>query len=216
MDRRAIPAVILAGGRSTRMGGGDKALLQIGDKSLIEHVIGTLAPQVGDILINTNSAPALYAHLGLPVLGDTVPGFQGPLAGILAGMLWAQQLNPGASRVVIVPADVPFLPANLVARLLSALHAENKDVAVAQHAGRIQPTIGIWSTGLADRLARHLQTTGTRKVQQWLDQTGFASVEFPTADDGDFLNINLPEDLSEARNCNRAKQASDPTMSVSS
>ncbi len=199
MGRGAIPAVILAGGRSTRMGGGDKALLQLGDRSLVEHVIGALTPQVGDILINTNSEPALFAHLGLPVLGDTVTGFQGPLAGILTGMLWAQRLDPSVSHVVVVPADVPFLPANLVARLLWALHAGNREVAIALHAGRIQPTIGIWSIGLSGRLARDLRMTGTRKVQQWLDQLCFAEVEFPTTDDGDFLNINRPEDLSMAR-----------------
>jgi molybdopterin-guanine dinucleotide biosynthesis protein A len=199
MGRCTIPAVILAGGRSTRMGGGDKALLQLGDRTLVEHVIGALTPQVGDILINTNSEPALFAHLNLPVLGDTVTGFQGPLAGILTGMLWAQQLDPGVSHIVVVPADVPFLPANLVARLLAALQPGNGDGAVALCAGRIQPTIGIWSVGLASRLARDLLETRTRKVQQWLGQLCFAEVEFPATDSSDFLNINRPKDLSMAR-----------------
>ena len=110
-----VPGVILAGGLATRMGGGDKCLLELASRPLLAHVIERLAPQAGPLALNANGDPARFAPFGLPVLPDSVPGFPGPLAGVLAGLDWAQAL--GAAQIVTVAADTPFFPTDLVARL---------------------------------------------------------------------------------------------------
>ena len=94
------PAIILAGGRSTRMGGGDKGLREVGGQRLIDRVIARIAPQCGVIALNANGDPARFADLGLPVLPDSLPDHPGPLAGVLAGMDWAASL--GAEAVISV------------------------------------------------------------------------------------------------------------------
>jgi len=194
----AIPAVILAGGRSSRMGGADKSLLRLNGRSLIEHVIAALAPQVSRMLINTNNDPENFSHLGLPVLADTLPGFQGPLAGILTGMTWARQIAPKTSHIMVVPGDVPFLPEDLVARLYQVQQACGAEAVIARHAGRPQPVIGLWPLKRAGLLARDLLKTDMRKARQWLDQFPVTEVEFPSAKDGEFFNINRPDDLLQA------------------
>ncbi len=107
--------IILAGGLATRMGGGDKCLHSLGDRRLIDHVIARIAPQVAGLALNANGDPARFADLGLPVLPDSIEGFAGPLAGVLAGLDWAA--GQGASQVVSVAADTPFFPRDLVERL---------------------------------------------------------------------------------------------------
>ena len=112
------PGIILAGGRATRMGGGDKGRLKLGDRSLLDRVRDRLASQVGPVALNANGDPARFADLGLPVIADSVADCPGPLAGVLAGLDWAASL--GADAVVTVAADTPFFPADLVARLKAA------------------------------------------------------------------------------------------------
>ena len=110
--------VILAGGLATRMGGGDKGLLALGDRPLLAHVIDRLAPQVAGLALNANGDPARFAGFGLPVLGDSIAGFPGPLAGVLAGLDWAA--GQGTECIVTAAADTPFFPRDLVARLCDA------------------------------------------------------------------------------------------------
>jgi molybdopterin-guanine dinucleotide biosynthesis protein A len=109
-----IAGVILAGGLARRMGGGDKALLELAGETLLARVIARLKPQVGEMVLNANGDPARFAEFGLPVVADTVEGFAGPLAGILAGMRWAAA--KGYSHVASAAGDTPFFPADLVAR----------------------------------------------------------------------------------------------------
>src|SRR5215216_36271 len=104
-------AVVLAGGRSSRMGGGDKSLVRLGGRPLIAHVLDRLTRQASAVAISANGDPARFAEFGLPVLPDTVPGYLGPLAGLLAGMQWAQSL--GATHILSMPTDTPFFPENL-------------------------------------------------------------------------------------------------------
>lgn len=198
--RRAdIGGVILAGGRARRMGGGDKGRLVLGGQSLIERVIGRLAPQVGGLMLNANGAPERFADLGLPVRADGMAGQPGPLAGVLAGLDWAAEA--GLARIVTAAADTPFLPLDLVARLAAASEAAGAPIALAATpagAGRDRhPTFGLWSVALRDDLRASL-AAGTRKVIDWTDPHGAVTALFPAGDRDPFFNVNTPEDLERA------------------
>ncbi|MEM9973082.1 MAG: molybdenum cofactor guanylyltransferase MobA [Pseudomonadota bacterium] len=193
------PCVILAGGKARRMGGGDKGLLELAGQTLIERVIARLTPQCGAIAINANGDPARFAHLGLPVLPDSVPGHLGPLAGVLAGLDWAAEC--GAQTIVTAAADTPFLPGDLAARLLTAAEAGAHPLALAatEEEGRVvrHPTFGLWPTALREDLRNSLQD-GTRKVVEWADRHRAAIALFGGSD-APFFNVNTPEDLATAR-----------------
>jgi len=190
------PAVILAGGRSSRMGGGDKCLLPMNGKSLIAHVLAAVTPQTGDILINTNNDPAAYLKFGMPVLPDVIPGFQGPLAGLLTGMLWSRRRHPRQAYILCVAGDVPFLPPDLVAQLARNLTDQKADIAIARCAQGLHPTIGLWPVDLADRLEHDLMETALRAMREWSGQFRVAEVTFASAS---LANINTPADLAACR-----------------
>ena len=186
------PAVILAGGRSSRMGGGDKCLLPMNGKSLISHVLAAIAPQTGDIQINTNGDPGSYLKFGLPVLPDVIGGFQGPLAGLLTGMLWSRRRHSRQAYILSAAADVPFLPENLVARLARNLADQKADIAIAKCADGLHPTIGLWPVDLAERLEHDLMETAIRSMRDWSGQFRVAEVMFAS---GALANINTPAEL---------------------
>ena len=106
--------LVLAGGQARRMGGGDKALISIGGQPILARVLARLKPDCTRIVLNANGDPLRFASFGLPVVPDSVPGFAGPLAGILAGLDWAAANAPGIDWMASVPGDCPFLPADLV------------------------------------------------------------------------------------------------------
>ena len=192
--------VILAGGLATRMGGGDKGLLPLGGTTLLCHVIDRLAPQVAGLALNANGDPARFGHLGLPILPDSIEGFAGPLAGVLAGMDWAAA--QGADMIVTAAADTPFFPADLVPQLLVAGDGMTHPLVLAatpdKKRGRVRhPTFGLWPVALRDDLRASLQT-GLRKVVIWTDKHDGREALF-TADGFDpFFNVNTPEDLVKA------------------
>ena len=193
MPADLLPAVVLAGGLSRRMGGGDKPLLPFGSGTVLSAVLARLAPQAGPLAINANGNPARFAAYGLPVLPDPVEGHPGPLAGLLAAMVWARSL--GAASVLTVPGDAPFLPLDLAARLARA-----GAPAFAVSGGRAHPVAGLWPTALAEPLRRDL-AEGLRKVQAFATAHGARPVEFPPPPAGPdpFLNLNTPQDLADAR-----------------
>lgn len=198
-----VTGVILAGGLSRRMGGGDKGLLALGPESMLALVIERIGPQVSQLVLNANGDPARFAQFRLPVVADTIGGFVGPLAGVLAGLRWAAAHAPDAQYVVSVSADAPFLPGDLVARLAAALRDRPRSIALAQSAGELHPVIGLWPVALADDLEEELRA-GIRKVLRWTDKHGTIPVDFPLHSRGGetidpFFNANTPEELAEAR-----------------
>ncbi|WP_113910687.1 molybdenum cofactor guanylyltransferase MobA [Roseovarius dicentrarchi] len=195
-------AIILAGGRATRMGGGDKGLLPLGRSTLLEHVLDRIAPQVAATALNANGDPQRFARFGLPVLADPVGGYVGPLAGVLAGLDWAAK--EGAETIVSVAADTPFFPCDLVARLVLAAEGMQAPLALAATPDGRHPTFGLWPVALRDDLRGALQG-GLRKVVQWTDAHNAATAMFD--DGGDpFFNVNTPEDLANAQAMQEAGQ----------
>ncbi|WP_298436877.1 molybdenum cofactor guanylyltransferase MobA [uncultured Jannaschia sp.] len=189
--------VILAGGRATRMGGGDKGRLEVAGRSLIAHVIARLGPQVDQLALNANGDAARWADLDLPVLADTAPDHPGPLAGVLAGLDWAA--GTGVPHIVTAAADTPFLPPDLVPRLLDAAGRSGLALAATQEGDRVlhQPTFGLWPVALRDDLRAAL-AGGTRKVLAWTDRHDAGTAIFPTAPWDPFFNVNTPDDLARA------------------
>lgn len=204
MDQdKSIVGVLLAGGLSRRMGGGDKGLLQLGEKPMMAHAIDRLSPQVSQVILNANGSPDRFQQFGLPVVADTQDGAQGPLAGVLAGLKWTAEHAPEASHIVTASSDAPFLPDDLVKRLQAGRLASGQPIALAGSGGHRHPVIGLWPIALKDDLEAQLNE-GVRKVVAWTDQHGFTTVDFPFSERGGdkvdpFFNANTPEDLDVAR-----------------
>ncbi|MBU2981870.1 molybdenum cofactor guanylyltransferase MobA [Lentibacter algarum] len=186
--------VILAGGRATRMGGGDKALLKLGGVTLLQRVVARLKPQVAALALNANGDASRFAHTGLPVVADSVDGFAGPLAGVLAGLDWAAA--QGFESIVTAAGDTPFFPLDLVRRLVAKADGMQHPLVLAATPDGRQPTFGLWPVALRDDLRAELEG-GLRKVVLWTDKHGGRLAEF--ADEGaPFFNVNTPEDLAKA------------------
>lgn len=200
--------VILAGGLATRMGGGDKGLLQIGGQTLLTRVRDRLSPQVASMALNANGDAARFADLDLPVVADSIEGFAGPLAGVLAGLDWAAE--QGAEAIVTAAADTPFFPTNLVAQLVAASDGQKHPLVLAttprtgeelKSGGRSKinrhPTFGLWPVALREDLRAALND-GLRKVVLWTDQHGGREALFEAQPFDPFFNVNTPEDLKRA------------------
>ena len=195
-----IVGVVLAGGRSTRMGGREKALLALAGKPMLAHVLRCFEPQVARVAINANGDPARFGAFGLPVLADHMPDHPGPLAGLLAALRWAA--DEGADRVATVSSDAPFIPPDLVARLAEASVGAKGTITVARSEGQVHPLAALWPLGIADVLERAL-ATGERTVQRWVEMQGMTAVDFGPIRAGGrsidpFFNVNTPADLVEA------------------
>lgn len=199
------PGVILAGGLSRRMGGGDKGLLPLGETTLLGHVVARLSRQADPIALNANGDPGRFADFRVPVIADSAPDRPGPLAGILAALDWAA--GRGATHAVTVAADTPFFPGDLVDRLALAAHAQGRPIALAatpDGRGGVSrhPTFGLWPVVLRDDLRAAL-ARGVRRVSAWADGHGAALASFPVDDGDPFFNVNTPDDLDRARGMTR-------------
>lgn len=185
---------ILAGGRSRRMGH-DKRRAKLGGRSLIEHAIARLQPQVDRLMINANDDPSHYAATGLPVRADPIADFAGPLAGILAALIWAQEI--GAEILVTIPSDAPFFPADLAARLDAV---QGCAIVSASSGGRLHPVFSLWRKpeSFLAPLRAALEGEGQRKVESFIARFPHGVVEFPITPYDPFFNINTPADLAEA------------------
>jgi molybdenum cofactor guanylyltransferase len=190
--------LVLAGGLARRMGGGDKARIRIGGKTILARVLARLAPQCSAIILNANGDPARFGDTGLPVVPDTVPDFAGPLAGILAGLEWAAAHAPAVADVVSVPGDCPFLPSDLVSRLTAARQEAGLPLACARSGEWRHPVVGVWPVGLRSDLRNALVEEDLRKIEAWTARHGVAIADWPSAPLDPFFNVNTPEDAAEA------------------
>lgn len=195
---QGIVGAILAGGRAHRMGGGDKGLLALGGRAILDRVIGCVRPQVARLVLNANGDPARFAAFGLPVVPDLAAGDFGPLVGVLSGMEWAAAHEPACPWIATVPSDTPFLPDDLVARLRAALDKQGARLASVASAGRTHPVVGLWPVALRGELRHALIEEGLRKVDAFTARYPLATVEFAAAPVDPFLNVNTAEDLARA------------------
>ena len=200
--KQDIAGIILAGGQSRRMGGGDKSLLRLGSGCVLDQVISRFGPQTAPLALSANGDPARFSRFELPVLADTVPGFAGPLAGILTGLDWAVA-NTACKAIVTAAGDTPFLPLDLVERLAAATDQSPGSIAVACSAGKRHPTFALWPTDCRGAVRHFLADEDNRRVSAFIDRHGFVEVEFPILQSADhpvdpFFNINEPDDLVRA------------------
>ena len=162
-----ICGLLLAGGQSRRMGGGDKCLLPLGGRTLLQCMIDAARPQVGALVLNTNSDPALFTAYRLPIKPDVIDGHAGPLAGVLTGLEWAAECAPESSWVASFACDAPFVPPDLVSGLRQAIEAADADMACAASGGRHHPVFALWPVRLAADLREAVTREGLRKVDDW-------------------------------------------------
>jgi molybdopterin-guanine dinucleotide biosynthesis protein A len=194
----SVVGLLLAGGLSRRMGGGDKTLRLVGGQTILDRVIERMRPQVSTLVLNANGDPARFAGYGLPVVADSVADFAGPLAGILAGLDWAAANRQDCATVASVATDAPFLPEDLVARLGAGMREAGADLACAASGGQAHPVIGLWPVRLREDLRHALVDEGIRKVDVWTGRHRLATVEFPVGRIDPFFNANRPGDLAVA------------------
>ena len=187
-DEAAVTAVILAGGQARRMGGSDKGLLLLNERPLIAHVIDTVLPQTDRILINANRNIERYRGFGYPVIPDQPPGYAGPLAGMLAAL--------GQTRygyLLCVPCDDPWLPADLLARLLTALQREAAEISCVHDGQRLHPVFALLKSQLQQSLADYIGAGG-RAVYHWFNSRRLAQADFSDCPER-FVNINTAAEL---------------------
>lgn len=192
--------LVLAGGLARRMGGGDKARIEIGGITILDRVLATLSGQCTGIIINANGDPKRFEDTGLTVVPDTVPDFAGPLAGILAGLEWLANQENGIEWIVSVPGDCPFLPDDLVERLHRARRQMGTGVplACARSGQWRHPVVGLWAVALRQDLRRALTEEDLRKIEVWTARHGVAHADWPDRPIDPFFNVNTPEDAARA------------------
>jgi molybdopterin-guanine dinucleotide biosynthesis protein A len=190
--------VLLAGGLARRMGGGDKPLREVGGRSILARAIARLGPQCVGLVLNANGDPARFAAFGLPVVQDDVPGFAGPLAGVLAALDWAAANRQEVAWVASAAADSPFLPRDLVARFHGERIAGGAELACAASGGQSHPVIGLWPVALRAALRHALVVEDIRKIDRWTARYPLATVAWSRDPVDPFFNANTPEDVDHA------------------
>jgi molybdopterin-guanine dinucleotide biosynthesis protein A len=188
-----ITGVVLAGGQSRRMGGEDKGLQLLNGKPMVELVLARLAPQVDTILISANQNLERYGKFGAPVVPDLISGFAGPLAGLHAALASAN-----SPLLLSVPCDSPFFPMDLVQRMVSALDAENADIAIPRAGNRLHRAFSLLKAGLFPGLEAFL-ASGGRKVGLWQSTLNYVEVVFDDEAEG-FANVNTLDELHSLQN----------------
>jgi molybdopterin-guanine dinucleotide biosynthesis protein A len=196
-----VVGILLAGGKSSRMGGGDKCLRPLGGRPILARVVDRLKPQVADMIINANGDVTRFARYGLPAVADSISHYAGPLAGVLAGLAWIKRNRPDIAWGVTVATDTPFFPTDLVHRFLVRL-GDQPALLVARSPKGVHPVIGLWSVTLMEDIEDSLNQ-GMRKVGAFAEQHQAIEVPFPPIKIGGreidpFFNINRPEELAEA------------------
>jgi molybdopterin-guanine dinucleotide biosynthesis protein A len=191
-------AVILAGGQSRRLGGGDKCLLPVGARSILDYTLDRVRPQAEHVVISANGDPARFRHWGLPVIGDAIPDWRGPLVGILSAMEWAGLHLPQVRDILSVPADMPLVPRDLCRALQEGRAASGLSAAVASADGRLNPLVGLWPVDEAKVLRSAITEDGLARAELWARRASVAVVPLRTNGSDPFFNINTAEDLAAA------------------
>ncbi len=189
--------IILAGGRASRLGGGDKGERVVAGEPILDRVVAALAPQCGSLILSANGDPARFNRYRLPVVPDAHRNQPGPLAGVLAGLDHVAVAEPHAQFALTVPNDVPFLAPDLVARLQDRRIADRAAIVCARSNGRTHHVVALWSVALRDDIRRFLDE-GHRKVGAFIARHPFALAEWPSEPLDPFTNVNTPDDLARA------------------
>ena len=190
--------MILAGGRARRMNGADKPMLPLAGKPLIRHAVERASSQVDELLINANGDVTRFAGLGHEIIPDRHDGYLGPLAGMLACFEWVKENREDAEWLVSFACDCPFMPRDVVSRLIDAAHRSDVPIAVAASGGQHHPVFAAWSMRLPLETADVLQRRGLRKVDHLIEAFPNTRVEFASMPVDPFFNINTPADLVRA------------------
>ena len=192
---------LLAGGQARRMGGGDKNLMMLAGKPLLQHVLDRVDFDGRPVMINANGDSSRYTKFGLPVCADVIDGFAGPLAGILTGLEWVVANHPECTHMISLATDAPFLPFDLIARLEVGLDARidnGANIAQAMSFGQRHPVFAIWPVALTVALRRAVIDDGLRKIDDFTDRHQCITVEF-TGEPDPFMNLNRPDDFDLAQ-----------------
>ena len=193
-----VVGLLLAGGLSRRMGGGDKGLTQLGGRSVLSRIIDIARPQVNALLLNANGDPERFSEYDLPVVADVISDFPGPLAGVLTGLEWLKDNRPDVRWLATFPSDAPFMPSDLVARMMAEIEDDGAQLACAITNGRTHPVVGLWPVDLAEDLRRAMVDEEMRKIDLWTARYSLVEVEFSCDPVDPFFNANRPEDFGEA------------------
>lgn len=195
-NNQLITGVILAGGLAKRMGGGDKCLLPLGGKTLLQRSIERAQPQVSELILNANGNSLRFARSRLPVIADLFANFPGPLAGIHAALTFMDERNPNNEWLASFACDTPFFPRDMVQQLLAA--AGDSRLVVARSNGRVHPIFALWHASMLGKVEQRLQKGDTPRLQEWIEDFAPVYVDFPSASYDPFFNINTPQDLYSA------------------
>lgn len=191
----SVVGVILAGGLARRMGGGDKCLLPLAGKTLLQRTIERAQPQVSKLLLNANGNSLRFARTRLPVIADANPNNLGPLAGIHAGFIWMQVNTPKLEWLISFASDTPFFPRTLADEMLAAALAADKRLVVATSNSRVHPVFSLWHVSLASTIAAQLITGESPRLQEWINAQQPLEINFNQEGYDPFFNINTPQDL---------------------
>lgn len=191
-----VAGVILAGGKSTRMGGVDKSFVQFRGKSLIQHAIDSANSQVSHLLISSNADPMSFSTFGLPVVADLPEYPSGPLAGVYSSMLYLDQQQTDCVWLAVFPVDSPCIPDSLTSTLVETAELKRCPAAVVSLQGVLQPTFSLWKCSLSANLNKQLANNKDSSLKNMLFRSNAAIVEWPVDEIADFVNINSPADLS--------------------
>lgn len=197
-NSQPVVGIILAGGLARRMGGGDKCLLPLAGKTLLQRTVERAQPQVDTLLLNANGNSLRFARTRLPVIADIYPNNLGPLAGIHAGMVWMRNHRPDVEWMASFASDSPFFPTDLTAKLFSAANASPSSLVIAKSNNRTHPIFALWHSSLLEKIAAQLQTGDAPRLQEWASQQNAIEVDFSSPDYDPFFNINTPQDLYSA------------------
>ena len=196
--KKKICAVIMTGGKSSRMGGGIKTLMQFNKKIIFERILESLQNQINNIIINNNEMSYQFKKYNLPVIEDKIKGYLGPLAGIHASLEWVSKNLKNIEWIVSIPGDTPFIPDNLVEKLYNKAENYKKNIIIAKSNEKIHPIVGIWNVSLLQKLEKAI-LEGERKIIIWAKKNELDYQEFVNDRYDPFFNINYNEDIDRAK-----------------